>query len=87
MQPYFSSVVSFLVSSIIGALLTVALTAIAAVDLGSIYKCPKEDYRSSPFYPAYCSKFSDDRFVNANSKYVWMPVHLKCVDIVKYFSS
>lgn len=49
--------VSFLVSSIIGALLTVALTAIAAVDLGSIYKCPKEDYRSSPFYPAYCSEF------------------------------
>ena len=50
------SVVSFLVSSVIGALLTVALAAIAAVDLGSIYKCPKEDYRTSPYYPAYCSK-------------------------------
>lgn len=49
--------VSFLVSSVIGALLTVALAAVAAVDLGSISKCPKEDYRSSPFYPGYCCMF------------------------------
>lgn len=48
------SVISFLVSSIVGALMTVALTAIAAVDLGSILKCPKEDYRSSLYFPAYC---------------------------------
>jgi len=50
------SVVSFLISSVIGALMTVALTGIAAVDLGSIYKCPKEDYRSALYFPAYCSK-------------------------------
>ena len=36
--------------------MTVALTGIAAVDLGSIYKCPKEDYRSALYFPAYCSK-------------------------------
>lgn len=58
---HFCSVISFLVSSVIGALLTVALAAIAAVDLGSIYKCPKEDYRTSPFYPAYCSKYSNNK--------------------------
>lgn len=49
------SVVSFLVASLIAALMTIALTAIAAVDLGSILKCPKDDYRSSLYFPAYCS--------------------------------
>ena len=49
------SVVSFLISSVISALLTVALTAVAAVDLGSMYKCPKNDYRLS-YSPKYCGK-------------------------------
>lgn len=72
------SVVSFLVSSVIGALLTVALAAVAAVDLGSISKCPKEDYRSSPFYPGYCYPSYAPQIVQAS----WGIIITSCIQLV-----
>lgn len=59
------SVISFLVSSILGALLTVALTAIAGSDLGFIYRCPNDDYRSSLYFPPYCNSYFAPRIREA----------------------
>lgn len=71
------SVVSFLISSVISALLTVALTAVAAVDLGSMYKCPKDDYRLA-YSPKYCGPYFASRIIQAG----WGIVIVSIIELI-----
>ena len=45
---------SFLILSIGSALLTIAVAAVAAVDLGSVYKCSNDYYGINVYQPPYC---------------------------------